>query len=237
MVIGATATSSTTNQENSVLQNAGSQTTSDFLQQLESAIENALTTAGMSNEFNVQVQDTASQTAANPQYTIALTANPESSATTASPANTASSENPTVSGGDSTMTPTDAYWAAQPAAVQALRYAPDDEKAAMAEQLATEGYAIDVPIMVWGSDPLATMIQRQEEGYTWVPSALQSSVQDAPGVSMPGVTPYNPDDPPAGSIAVSTAFANGTDIAADPIAEEWLQGQASSASSTTSLTS
>ena len=127
----------------------------------------------------------------------------------------------------SSETPTDAYWASQPAAVQALRYAPDDQKGAMAQQLASEGYAIDVPIMVWGWDPLATMIQRQEEGYTWVPSALQQSVQVAPGVSMPGEASYNPSQPPAGSIQVSTAFANGTDIAADPVAEMWLKGESS----------
>ncbi len=124
------------------------------------------------------------------------------------------------------MTPTEAYWASQPPAVQALQNCPDDEKAALAQQLANEGYTIDVPIMVWGWDPLATMIQRQEDGYTWVPSALQPSVDIAPGVSVPGETSYNPNDPPAGSIQVSIAFADGTDIAADPVAEEWLQGEA-----------
>ncbi|HLH37950.1 MAG TPA: hypothetical protein VKX39_02280 [Bryobacteraceae bacterium] len=128
----------------------------------------------------------------------------------------------------SSETPTDAYWASQPAAVQALRYAPDDQKGEMAQQLASEGYSIDVPIMVWGWDPLATMIQRQEEGYTWVPSALQPGVSVAPGVSMPGQDSYNPNRPPAGSIQVSTAFANGTNIAADPVAEMWLKGQSAS---------
>ncbi|GEM_PF-2224314 len=125
----------------------------------------------------------------------------------------------------SSETPTDAYWASQPAAVQALRYAPDDQKVELAQQLASEGYSIDVPIMVWGWDPLATMIQRQEEGYTWVPSALQPSVGVAPGVTMPGQDSYNPNRPPAGSIQVSTAFANGTNIAADPVAEMWLKGE------------
>jgi hypothetical protein len=127
-------------------------------------------------------------------------------------------------------TPTDAYWAAQPAAVQALRYAPEDQKGAMAEQLAQQGYQIDVPIMVWGWDPLATMIQRQEEGYTWVPSALQQNVASAPGVSMPGSAPYNPDSAPAGSIQVSTAFADGTNIAADPVAQLWLKGESATTS-------
>jgi hypothetical protein len=158
---------------------------------------------------------------------LGASAAPTTSSATASAAATAAASS---SDDTSEMTPTDAYWAEQPAAVQALRYAPDDEKASMAQQLANEGYTIDVPIMVWGWDPLATMIQRQEDGYTWVPSALQPSVGDAPGVTMPGTTSYNPNDPPAGSIQVSTAFANGTDIAADPVAELWLQGQSTSSS-------
>jgi len=104
--------------------------------------------------------------------------------------------------------------------VQALETTPDDERPALAEQLANEGYAIDVPIMVWGWDPLSTMIARQTAGYTWVPSALQASIQEAPGVGgVTGATPYDPSSPPAGSIPVSTAFAVGTNISADSVAE------------------
>jgi hypothetical protein len=95
----------------------------------------------------------------------------------------------------------DAYWAAQPAAVQALRTAPADERVQMATQLAQEGYSIDVPIMVWGWDPYTTTNTREADGYTWVPSALQSSVAAAPGIAFDG-TSYNASDPPAGSIAV-----------------------------------
>ena len=72
-----------------------------------------------------------------------------------------------------------------------------------ATQLASEGYSIDVPIMVWGWDPSITMAMRQADGYTWVPSALQNPVEDAPGLpSLGTVAAYNPNNPPAGSISV-----------------------------------
>lgn len=116
-----------------------------------------------------------------------------------------------------TMTPADVYWAEQPPAVQQLRYMQTDERASYAEQLAAEGYTIDVPIMVDGGDPLAVMIQREIDGYTWVPSATQQNIPAGPGMFVPGVAPYNPNDPPPGSIQVTTAFALGTDIAADPV--------------------
>jgi hypothetical protein len=115
-----------------------------------------------------------------------------------------------------TMTPADAYWAEQPAAVQALRYMPVEERGTYAEGLAAEGYTIDVPIMVDGQDPLAIMIMREIDGYTWVPSGLQPNIPAGPGMEVPGAVPYNPNDPPPGSIQVSTAFALGTDLAADP---------------------
>jgi len=73
----------------------------------------------------------------------------------------------------------------------------------MAGQLAAEGYKIDAPIMAWGWDPSSTMALRQEFGYTWVPSGYQSPIQEAPGMQLPGLTPYDPNNPPAGSIAVS----------------------------------
>jgi hypothetical protein len=96
-----------------------------------------------------------------------------------------------------------AYWAAQPAAVQALRNMPYDERTAAATQLADEGYSIDVPIMVWGWDPYITTNMRQADGYTWVPSALQNPVEDAPGLpSVGSMEAYNSTTPPAGSIAV-----------------------------------
>jgi hypothetical protein len=109
-------------------------------------------------------------------------------------------------------TEADAYWNAQPAAVQVLRNMPaGDAKDALALQLANAGYSIDTQIMVWGWDPQMTMQMRELEGYSWVPSYGQANIPVGPGLSMPGVsTTYDPGNPPAGAIQVSTAFAVGT---------------------------
>lgn len=110
------------------------------------------------------------------------------------------------------VTEADAYWNQQPTAVQALRNMPDGAaKDALALSLANQGYTIDNQIMVMGWDPETTMMIRQDYGYSWVPSYGQSPITVAPGVSDPFATStYNPDNPPAGSIKVSTAFAVGT---------------------------
>ena len=118
---------------------------------------------------------------------------------------------PAKSSTESTSAPLDAqqafdnaYWAQQPAAVQPLRTMQNPEqRAALATQLAGEGYSIDVPIMVWGWDPSIVTSMRQADGYTWVPSALQNPVESAPGLPGMGTdTAYNPNSAPAGSIAV-----------------------------------
>jgi hypothetical protein len=96
-----------------------------------------------------------------------------------------------------------AYWASQPAAVQQLQDIQDpSQRTQVAEQLAQQGYSIDVPIMVWGWDAATTTAARQSMGYTWVPSAQQQPVESAPGVTFAGTTPYDPTHPPAGSITV-----------------------------------
>lgn len=266
MVIGTTGAQQTNLSNSLNLQRTiSSSTLESFEQQLTSAIASYLGKSGNGTQIEINIQPgqpagslnidvtatpdpatPSTTTAADPVTTATTTApvatpvttalaTPPATSTPAAPATAASTA--LTSGASSQITPTDAYWADQPTAVQALRYTPDDEKAGLAQQLANEGYSIDVPIMVWGWDPLATMIERQSAGYTWVPSALQPSVDVAPGVSMPGSIPYNPDGPPAGSIQVSTAFADGTNIAADPIAELWLQGQSSTASGTTATNS
>jgi hypothetical protein len=98
-----------------------------------------------------------------------------------------------------------AYWASQPPAVQALQSIIDqDQRETAAAQLASEGFTIDVPIMVWGWDAYLVMTMRAQFGYTWVPSALQPPVTIAPGDVQPGVVAYDPLHPPAGSIKVST---------------------------------
>jgi len=95
------------------------------------------------------------------------------------------------------------YWAQQPAAVQALRNMPNEtQREQLASQLASQGYSIDVPVMVWGWDAGITTQLRETAGYTWVPSALQANVTEAPGLNTPGFTPYNPSNPPKGSILV-----------------------------------
>ncbi|HLK20083.1 MAG TPA: hypothetical protein VKT81_14080 [Bryobacteraceae bacterium] len=105
--------------------------------------------------------------------------------------------------GDSTMSFDDAYWAAQPAAVQQLRNIDDyGERSQLAAQLTAKGYNIDVPIMVYGWDPGKITAARESYGYTWVPSAMQKPVQEAPGISTPGGQLYDPNHAPSGSIAV-----------------------------------
>jgi len=132
---------------------------------------------------------------------VAATAVAASSAVTAaaSTAATAVASAPTASPASFD----DQYWSKQPPAVQQLRNIQDQgQRTQLGEQLASEGYTIDVPIMVWGWDASTTTQLRQSYGYTWVPSALQPSVESAPGLTDPGLTPYDPKHPPAGSIAV-----------------------------------
>jgi hypothetical protein len=132
---------------------------------------------------------------------------PTESSTTSTAASTTASQSTTessTSAVDQQEAFDNAYWASQPAPVQALRTMQNQEqREAAATQLANEGYSIDVPIMVWGWDPSITTAMRQSEGYTWVPSALQNPVEDAPGLPNLGtLAAYNPNNPPAGSITV-----------------------------------
>jgi len=153
---------------------------------------------------------TATQTT-SPAATTPAAAAPAAATPAATAAVAATAEGGTLTAAQlAQMTPAEAYWAGQPPAIQALQNMPMDQRAAAAQNLAAEGYTIDVPIMVWGWDPLATMLERQVDGYTWVPSAMQSDVGSAPGVSYYASANYDPTTPPPGSILVTTAFANGT---------------------------
>jgi hypothetical protein len=122
------------------------------------------------------------------------------------------STNTTAAASTAPISEVQAYWNAQPAAVQALQNMPvGSARSALALNLANQGYSIDTQIMVWGWDPQMTMTMRENEGYSWVPSYGEANIPVAPGLSVPGVsTQYSPGDPPAGAIEVSTAFANGT---------------------------
>jgi hypothetical protein len=67
---------------------------------------------------------------------------------------------------------TDAYWDQQPAAVQQLRTIADpSQRAAVAAQLVSQGYQVDVPTMVWGWSPQTSSGLASSFGYTWQPSA------------------------------------------------------------------
>lgn len=105
----------------------------------------------------------------------------------------------------------DAYWNAQPPAVQQIReLTSESQRQALASSLASQGYKIDVPIMVWGWDAAKVTALRQGYGYTWVPAMGQAPIQIAPGLTEPGLTAYNPNNPPPGSILVPPAPAGGT---------------------------
>lgn len=105
----------------------------------------------------------------------------------------------------------DAYWATQPPEIQQLRdLKSEPERAAKAKELAAQGFSVDVPIQVWGWDPLVTMQARQSAGYTWVPSGGMKPVTVAPGVDFPSTGPaYDPNNPPPGAIQVTTEWAKG----------------------------
>ena len=213
--VGGAASANTTN--DLIFNTKGSAGSANFTQELAEALQGYLGNLGNGSQIEIDVQG------GNNQFTLTVknpsTASPQPApppaASSSVVAESQTSSAPVASASTidkSQMTPDDAYWAEQPAAVQALRYMSNDQRPAAAQQLASEGYTIDVPIMVEGMDPLSTMMQRQADGYTWVPAALQPSLSEGPGIDFPGATPYDPDHPPAGSIKVTTDFAMGTNM-------------------------
>jgi hypothetical protein len=173
-----------------------------FESQLSEAIAEVLTKFGIDpGSIHLTVQNSSSgniatrqnSAAASTQLNIPVSPSPALRIETA-PAPTPASSSKSVN---------DAYWSKQPAAVQQLRNIQDQgQRSLLGTQLASQGYSIDVPIMLWGWDAGITTQLRQSYGYTWVPSALQQPVAEAPGIYNPGLTPYDPVHPPAGSIAV-----------------------------------
>jgi hypothetical protein len=83
----------------------------------------------------------------------------------------------------------------------------ESDREKLGQSLASQGYTIDVPVMVWGWDAGQTMALRQSYGYTWVPSANNAPIQEAPGFNLPGLVAYNPNTPPPGSILVPSGAA------------------------------
>jgi hypothetical protein len=221
---GTSATVSPTSQLSSL-------TAQSFTSLLSEAFSEALSKFGINpNNVKLTIEDQSSQTSVTSQNSAvsqaatsqaatsqtatvspvprgslsaaAAAASMAPAATTATAAATSSAANSTTNP-DSGTSADDAYWAAQPAAVQQLRGIQSmDERQALGEQLANEGYSIDVPIMIWGWDPGKVTAARESYGYTWVPSALQQQVSAAPGITGGGITPYDPTNPPSGSIQV-----------------------------------
>jgi hypothetical protein len=121
---------------------------------------------------------------------------------------------------DNTQTQFDqAYLAAQPPEIRALMAMPTDSDAAIQARvtrgaaLATKGYGIDAPIMIYGWDAFNAMTERANMGLTWVPSALQPGLgmpgqYSEPGLNTPGTLGPYPATPPPGSIKVSTTLAD-----------------------------
>lgn len=219
----------------STVSSAGS--TDPFAQQLATEIEQFLSQSSGSSGKEIDIKISQSQVSAGRQFTVTITEPDTSAATSAAPVgnslmdahytSVANATTPAASTATATatatatgaavvdkskMTPDDAYWAEQPPAVQALRNMPPDQVGQAALALAKQGYKIDVPIMVWQWDPLTTMIERQNYGYTWVPSALDSPVLLPPGLSFPGLPNYDPNNGPADAIKVTTDFAKGTNM-------------------------
>ncbi len=189
-----------------------------FAQQLAGALEGYL--GGSS--LQIDIQPAESQGSGVRQFLVTVNQKPDAGVQTTSSApaaptgaTTSSAASTTTASPSSTNEPAptnelDAYWATQPPEVQALRDVQDEgDRGTMAQKLASEGFKIDVPIMVWKWDPLITMTIRQNSGYTWVPSGDQAPLPTCPNCDVPGLPSYDPNNPPAGSITVSTDFAKG----------------------------
>ncbi len=200
---------------------SGSASIGSFAQQLATALEGYLNNGRNGSHFEIDVQsgqgsgltvnvrDLGSGTSPAPEASATNTTAATAGASVPATATPAAPDSTTID--RSQMTPADAYWAEQPPAVQALRNMPDDERYEAAQELAKQGYTIDVPIMVWGWDPLTTMTLRQNDGYTWVPSGMQPNIAVGPGIAnVWNVAGYDANNPPPGSIKVTTDFAIGT---------------------------
>jgi hypothetical protein len=220
----SSGTSSSSSSSSQTLANEISQAFSQTLQQLgidPNSIKLTINTGSGQASGTSQNSAATSSVASQLGFTALVPANivttptttPASTTVATTAATTTAAAASSSSGSSSTGThwyadnaADDAYWDAQPAAVQQLREIRNPEqRQALAETLAGEGYTIDNAIMVWGWDAGATMAERQADGYTWVPAANQAAITAAPGLTGPGITPYDPNNPPAGSIAVPAA--------------------------------
>lgn len=200
---GVSPFSINTTDQTALINAAGQADGTSFQSQL-SALTSTLEQFGINpNSVNLSIAPLVTKSAAT-----ANSSAPVASATAADTSETARATTvPTETTDDTDSVTSDlsfdaAYWASQPPAVQALQNIDDPtQRALAASQLAASGYQIDTPIMVWGWDPSKVTTLRQDMGYTWVPSAFQSPVPAAPGLSN-GTASYDPNNPPSGSITV-----------------------------------
>jgi hypothetical protein len=204
----------------STRQATSSGSTASFTDQLAATLEGFLNQSANGSHLEIDIQSTQSQDSGVRQFLVTVK-DPASTAdsvhtpaqASSSPANTVADPAADPAPPANPLAEVDAYWAAQPEEVQALRNIQDPNlKAQLAQDLAEKGYSIDRAIMLWGWDPLKTMVTRQMYGYTWVPSMNQATPPAAPGFALPGQTRYDPATPPPGSIAVNTDFAKGLGI-------------------------
>lgn len=96
------------------------------------------------------------------------------------------------------------YMASLPPQLISLIALPNiEQRMNQAIELTNQGFLIDGSIMVYAQDPYLTMELRYNSGYTWTPSFMQPPLQTAPGIPpLAGMKPYDPDNPPPGSILV-----------------------------------
>ena len=189
-----------------------------FAQQLAHALEGYIQHAPGGSPIEIDIEPAASQDSGARQFVVTVKTPTGSAAAAASAPTTVTPATPAIPATPAApskpiQTEADAYWALQPQEVQALRGIQEPElRAGKAKELMGRGFKVDPQIMVWGWDPLKTMTARKMMGYTWVPSFGQPSVQVPPGLSFPGKPTYDPFNAPAGSIEVSTSFADGLGI-------------------------
>ena len=84
--------------------------------------------------------------------------------------------------------------------------ADDAQRYVQAKLLAEKGYQIDAECMIYKMEPAIIMGIRMNQDFTWIPHdpwGSQSYLPTMPGADLPGLPPYDPKNPPPGSIRVS----------------------------------
>jgi len=102
----------------------------------------------------------------------------------------------------------DVYWASVPPELRIFSKpdtpaSPKSARIAKALDLAIQGFKVDIPIHVDFQDPVCTMLIRRNQGFVWVPSALDPPIFVMPGLKFPGLPSYDPDRPSLNYIKVS----------------------------------